>query len=147
MSNVGVAPFYYPLTLNVNAIDANTRSLISTKSISVPISNQLDQSSFVYYFDIAVKTNTNIQFSTWLSSSRLVGNQAIVFAISGASASGIIQLPAVSIGSCATQSSSVACLSYIAAAEANGTQGTSFTTSPDPSVSNDPCFGVIVYPV
>jgi hypothetical protein len=140
MSNVGIAPFYYPLTLNTKAADATTGSLILSKSISVPISNQLDQSSYVYYFDMAVATNTNVQFSTWLNSLHLVGNQTIVFAISGASASGIIELPAMSIGSCATQSSSIACVSYIAAAEANGTPGTSYTTSPDSSVFNDPCF-------
>jgi hypothetical protein len=139
MSNAGIAPFYYLLTLNAKAVDATTGSPISTKSISVPISNQLDQNSFVYYFDMAVETSTSIQFSTWLNSSHLVGNQTIVFAISGASASGVIQLPPVSIGSCTTQSSSVACVSYIAAAETNGSQGTSYTTSPDSSVFNDPC--------
>jgi hypothetical protein len=139
MSNVGVAPFYYPLTLNANAVDTTTGSLISSKSISVPISNQLDQSYFVYYFDMAVQTSTNIQFSTWLNSPNLVGNQAIVFAISGASTSGIIQLPTMSIGTCATQCSSVACTSYIATAQANGIQGTSYTTSPDFSVFSDPC--------
>jgi hypothetical protein len=139
MSNVGVAPFYYPLTLNAKAVDVNTGCTISSKSISVPILNQLDQSYFVYYFDMAVQTNANIQFSTWLNSSQLVGNQTIVFAISGANASGIIQLPALSVGSCATQSSSATCISYIAAAQANGTQGTSYTASPDYSVFSDPC--------
>jgi hypothetical protein len=139
MSNVGIAPFYYPLTLNAKAVDATTGSLISSKSIPVPIENQLDQRSFVYYFDMVIETNTSVQFSTWLNSSNLVGNQRIVFAISGASASGIIQLPAVFIGPCATQISSVACVSYIAAAKADDTQGTSYATSPDCSVFNDPC--------
>ncbi|CAF1176257.1 unnamed protein product [Rotaria magnacalcarata] len=69
---------------------------------------------------MTVQSNTNIQFSTWLNSSHLVGNQVIVFAVSGASASGIIQLPTVSIGSC---------LSYIAATQANSTQGTGYTTT------------------
>ncbi|CAF0757386.1 unnamed protein product [Adineta steineri] len=86
-----------------------------------------------------VNTNTTIQFSTWLSSPHLVGNQTIVFAISGASASGVIQLPAISIGSCATRNSSAACTSYIADAKANGTQGTTYTISSDSSVFNNPC--------
>ncbi|CAF4056964.1 unnamed protein product [Rotaria magnacalcarata] len=74
---------------------------------------------------MTVQSNTNIQFSTWLNSSHLVGNQVIVFAVSGASASGIIQLPTVSIGSC---------LSYIAATQANSTQGTGYTTTDDISL-------------
>ena len=48
------------------------------------------------------------------------------------------------VGSCATQSSSAACASYIAAAQASGTQGTSYTTSPDSSVFSDPCIGVAI---
>jgi hypothetical protein len=139
MSNVGIAPFYYPLTLNAKAVDATTGSTISSKSISVPILNQIDKHSFVYYFDMTVETNTNIEFSTWLNSSHLVGNQTIVFSILGASASGVIQLPTIFIEPCETQSSSVACMSYIAAAAANGTQGTSCTDSPDSTVFIDPC--------
>jgi len=139
MSNFGVAPFYYPLTLNAKAVDVTTGSTVSSKSISVPIENQIDKRSFVYNFDMTVETNTNIQFSTWLNSSNLVGNQTIVFAISGASASGIIKLPSIFIEPCATQSSSVACTSYIAAAAANGTQGTSYTNNPDSTVFIDPC--------
>ncbi|CAF0751841.1 unnamed protein product [Adineta steineri] len=139
MSNVGVAPFYYLLMLNTKAVDTTTGSSISSKSISVPIVNQLDQKAFVYYFDMMVNTNTTIQFSTWLSSPHLVGNQTIVFAISGASATGVIQLPAISIGSCATLSVSAACTSYIADTKANGTQGTTYTISSDSSVFNNPC--------
>lgn len=100
MSNVGIAPFYYPLTLNVKAVDASTGSLISSKSVPVPIANQLDQNVFIYNFDMTVQSNTNVQFSTWLNSSHLVGNQTIVFAISGANTSGLIQLPTISIEPC-----------------------------------------------
>jgi hypothetical protein len=106
MVNVGIAPFYYPLTLNTKAVDATTKALISSKSIFVPIANQLDQRSFIYNFDLTVETNTNVQFSTWLNSSHLVGNQTIVFAISGASASGVIELPVLPIGPCETQGTS-----------------------------------------
>lgn len=100
MVNAGVAPFYYPLTLNAKAVDANNGSLISSKSIVVPISKQLDQISYIYDFDLIVQTNTNVQFSIWLNSSHLVGSQAIVFAISNASTSGFIQLPTFSIEPC-----------------------------------------------
>ncbi|CAF1085166.1 unnamed protein product [Adineta steineri] len=110
MSNAGVAPFYYPLILN------------------------LDQVSFVYSFDIAAQTYGMIQFFIWLSSPNLVGSQAIVFAISGASTSGIIQLPAVSIEACATQSFSTGCTSYITSAQANGTQSTSYTVTSSSNV-------------
>ncbi|CAF0984312.1 unnamed protein product [Adineta steineri] len=134
MSNAGVAPFYYPLILNVKAVDTTSRSPAVYKSISVPISNQIDQVSFVYSFDIAVQTYGMIQFSIWLSSPNLVGSQAIVFAISGASTSGIIQLPAVSIESCATQSFSAGCTSYITSAQTNGTQSTSYTVTPSSNV-------------
>jgi hypothetical protein len=139
MSNFGVAPFYYPLTLNAKAVDVTTGSTVSSKSISVPIENQIDKRSFVYNFDMMVETNTNIQFSTWLNSSNLVGNQTIVFAISGASASGVIKLPPIFIEPCVTQSSSVACASYIGAAAVNGIQGTSYTDNPDSTVFIDPC--------
>lgn len=100
MANMGVAPFYYPLTLNAKAVDATTKALISSKSISVTIANQLDQKSFIYNFDLTVETNTNVQFSTWLNSSHLVGNQTIVFAISDANTSGVIELPVLPIGPC-----------------------------------------------
>ena len=100
MANAGVAPFYYPLTLNAKAVDANSGSVISSKSIVVPIANQLDQIAFVYDFDLTVQTKTSVQFSIWLNSSHLVGNQTIVFAISNASASGFIQLPTFPIGPC-----------------------------------------------
>jgi hypothetical protein len=88
---------------------------------------------------MTVETNTNIQFSTWLNSSNFVGNQTIVFAISGASTSGVIKLPPIFIEPCTIQSSSVACASYIAAAAASGTQGTSYTDNPDSTVFLDPC--------
>jgi hypothetical protein len=104
MANVGIAPFYYPLTLNTKAVDATTGSTVSSKSISVPIANQIDHNSFVYNFYMTVETNTSIQFSTWLNSSHLVGNQTIVFAILGASTSGVIQLPPIFIEPCAIQS-------------------------------------------
>ncbi|CAF4322458.1 unnamed protein product, partial [Adineta steineri] len=86
-----------------------------------------------------------IQFSIWLSSPNLVGSQAIVFAISGASTSGIIQLPAVSIGSCATQSFSTGCTSYIISAQANGTQSTSYTVTPSSSNFTDPCLSSVSF--
>jgi hypothetical protein len=100
MSNVGLAPFYYPLTLNTKGIDADTGSVIAFESISVPMEKQLDQEIFVYYFDMMIQSNTNVQFSVWLDSSHLVGNQSIVFAISNASTTGFIQLPTVFIGNC-----------------------------------------------
>ena len=100
MSNVGLAPFYYPLTLNTKGIDADTGSTIASESISIPIEKQLDQEIFVYYFDMMIKSNTNVQFSVWLNSSHLVGNQSIVFAISNASTTGFIRLPTVFIGNC-----------------------------------------------
>lgn len=100
MSNAGVAPFYYPLTLNAKAVDTKTGAVVSSKSTVVPILNQLDQHSFVYDFNITVKTDTNVQFSIWLNSTHLVGNQTIVFAISNASASGVIQLPTFPIAPC-----------------------------------------------
>lgn len=103
MSNFGVAPFYYPLTLNAKAADVTTGSTVSSKSIAVPIENQIDKRSFIYNFDMMVETNTTIQFSTWLNSSNLVGNQTIVFAISGASASGIIKLPSLFIEPCTSE--------------------------------------------
>ena len=100
MANAGVAPFYYPLTFNVKAVDTNSGSMISSKSIVVPIANQLDQIAFIYDFDLTVETNTSVQFSIWLNSSHLVGNQTIVFAIANASDSGFIQLPIFFIGPC-----------------------------------------------
>jgi hypothetical protein len=106
MANMGIAPFYYPLTLNAKAVDNTTRAIISSKSISVPIANQLDQRSFIYNFDLTVETNTHIRFSTWLNSSHLVGNQNIVFASSGATVAGAIQLPILPIGPCETQRTS-----------------------------------------
>jgi hypothetical protein len=102
MVNVGIAPFYYPLTLNAKAVNADTGSLISSTSIPVPIQNQIDQHVFIYNFDMMVQTNTTVKFSAWLNSSHLLGNQAIVFAIQDASASGIIQLPPIFIEPCAT---------------------------------------------
>ena len=42
MSNAGIAPFYYPLTLNAKGIDTNTESLIALQSLLVPMDNQLD---------------------------------------------------------------------------------------------------------
>ena len=93
MSNLGVAPFYYPLTLNVKAVDTTTGSSTLSKTISVPIANQLNNSSFVYCFNMAVQNNANIQFSIWLNSINLVGSQTIVFAISGTSASGVYSAP------------------------------------------------------
>ncbi|CAF1110178.1 unnamed protein product [Adineta ricciae] len=145
MSNAGIAPFYYPLILNVKAVDTTSSSPDVYKSISVPISNQLDQISFVYSFDIAVQTNGVIQFSIWLSSPNLVGSQAIVFAVSGANTSGIIQLPTVSIGSCAMVSSSASCTSYMASAQANGTQGTSYASSSNSGNFSDPCLSFVTF--
>lgn len=139
MTNAGVAPFYYPLTLNAKAVDTNTRSIITSKSISVPIVNQLDQLSFIYYFDMAVQVNSIIQFSIWLNSTVLIRNQAIVFSIMGASVSGVIQLPPISIGSCPTESFSAVCMSYIMGAKANDTQGTYHTNSEKSSTFNNPC--------
>lgn len=100
MSNVGLAPFYYPLTLNTEGIDADTESLIAFESIPVPIEKELDQEIFVYYLRMMIQSNTNVQFSIWLNSSHLVGNQSIVFALSNASTTGFIQLPTVFIGNC-----------------------------------------------
>lgn len=100
MSNAGIAPFYYPLTLNAKGIDTNTESLIALQSLLVPMNNQLDQEIFVYNFDMIIKSNTNVQFSVWLNSSHLVGNQSIIFGIENASSTGIIQLSTVFIGSC-----------------------------------------------
>jgi len=60
----------------------------------------LDQEIFVYNFDMIIKSNINVQFSVWLNSSHLVGNQSIIFAIENASSTGIIQLSTVFIGSC-----------------------------------------------
>lgn len=122
MSNAGVAPFYYPLSLNAKTVNTKTGALISTKSTVVPIFNQLDQRSFVYNFNMTVETDTNVQFSIWLNSTHLVGNQAIVFAVSNASASGIIQLPTFSIAPCT---------SSIASSEVNVIP---FTTGADTSV-------------
>ena len=100
MSNVGLAPFYYPLTLNTKGIDADTGSVVAFESVSVPIEKQLDQEIFVYYFDMMIQSNTKVQFSVWQDSSHLVGNQSIVFAISDASTTGFIELPTVFIGNC-----------------------------------------------
>ncbi len=100
MSNVGLAPFYYPLTLNAKGIDVDTGSVIAFESISVPIEKQLDQEIFLYYFYMMIQSNTNVQFYVWLDSSHLVGNQSIVFAISNASTTGSIQLPTVFIRNC-----------------------------------------------
>ncbi|CAF1493975.1 unnamed protein product [Adineta ricciae] len=145
MSNVGVAPFYYPLTLNVKAADSTNKSAAIYKSISVPISNQLDQFSFVYSFDVTVQTYANIQFSIWLNSPYLVGNQTIVFAISGANTSGIIELPAVPIEPCGTQSVTAGCASYINSAQINGTLGTSYTIRSNTNDFHDQCLSSVSY--
>lgn len=100
MSNVGLAPFYYPLSLNTKSIDVNTGSVIASESIPVPIEQQLDQQIFLYCFDMMIQSNTSVQFSVWLDSPHLVGNQSIVFAIANASITGFIQLPTVFIGNC-----------------------------------------------
>ena len=110
MSNAGVAPFYYPLTLNAKAVDTKSGAAVSSKSTVVPILNQLDQRSFVYNLNMTVETDTNVQFSVWLNSTHFVGNQTIVFAIYNASASGIIELPTFSI---------VPCTSSIASSKVN----------------------------
>ncbi len=77
--------------------------MISSKSIPVPIVNQIDHRSFIYDFDMKVESNTRIQFSTWLNSSHLVGNQTIVFAILSASNSEIIQVSPIFIEPCVIQ--------------------------------------------
>ena len=126
MSNTGVAPFYYPLTLNAKAVNSITQSLILTKSVTVPLANQLDQNSYIYDLDMKIEANTNVQFSIWLDSSNLVGNQKIVFAISNASSSGIIQLPIMFIRSCDSQNSTTNCTSYLHNVGSNEIQRTSY---------------------
>ncbi|CAF1557858.1 unnamed protein product, partial [Adineta ricciae] len=113
--------------------------------ISVPISNQLDQVSFVYSFDVTVQTYANIQFSIWLNSPYLVGNQTIVFAISGANTSGIIELATIPIEPCPTQSATEGCASYINSSQVNGTLGTSSTIRSSIDDFRDPCLSSVSY--